>query len=72
MPEIMGLPPAVFSQRIPYHISLSAFLASSFIFVGGNGTVLQVYLTGMRQVRGSFRRFAAAVFCQPEGRTYLL
>jgi len=56
----MGLPPGVFARCMPYHISLSVFLASSFIFVGGNGTVLQVYLTGMRQV--------LLPFCQPEGR----
>jgi hypothetical protein len=59
MPEIMGLPPGVCVRRMPYHISLSVFLASSFIFVGGNGTVFQVYLTGMRQ---GVRVSSAAVF----------
>ncbi|MFA6465738.1 MAG: hypothetical protein WCT30_08280, partial [Desulfurivibrionaceae bacterium] len=47
MPEIMGVPPGIFAQRIRYYICLSAFLASSFIFVGGNGTALQVYLKGI-------------------------
>jgi hypothetical protein len=47
MPEIMGLPPEVLAYSIPYHISLSVCLASSFNFAGGNRAVLQVYVRGL-------------------------
>jgi hypothetical protein len=33
---------------------ISAFLASSFIFVGGNGASLPVYLIRIRQVRAAY------------------